>query len=86
MLRTPTLCHLYLRDHGKQCVFQKPEKAMISAPVQVCSLRECGGLNENGSHRLIRSGTIGRCGLVGRSVSLGMGFEVSSAQARLSVP
>ena len=35
-----------------------PKKAMISAPVQVCSLRECGGLNENGSHRLIGSGSI----------------------------
>jgi hypothetical protein len=45
----------------------------------------CGGLNENGSHRLIESGTISRCGLVGGSVSLEVGFEVSNAQARHSV-
>lgn len=30
----------------------------------------CGGLDENGSYRLIRSGTIGKCGLAGGSVSL----------------
>ena len=42
-------------------------------------------------HRSRRSGTIRRCvlvdrsGLVGGSVSLGMGFEVSNAQARPSV-
>jgi hypothetical protein len=44
----------------------------------------CSGLDENGPHRFIGSGTI-ECGLVGRSVSLEMGFEVSSAQARPSV-
>ena len=31
------------------------------------------------------SGTIGKCGLVGGSMSLGMGFEVSDAQARPGV-
>jgi len=43
----------------------------------------CGGLNENGPQRPIGSGTTGWCGFVGRNVSLGMGFEVSEAQARL---
>ena len=41
----------------------------------------CGGLKENGTHRPIESGTIRRCGLVGGSVSLGVGFEVSDNQA-----
>lgn len=45
----------------------------------------CGGLNENGSCRLIRSVTIGWCGLIGGSVTLGMGFEVSEAQAKPSI-
>jgi hypothetical protein len=34
-------------------------------------------LNENVPHRLIESGTIRRCGLVGGSVSLGVGCDVS---------
>jgi hypothetical protein len=50
-------------------------------------LQQCGGLEVNGSHRLryldaSGSGTtwtIRRCGLVGGSVSLGEGFEVSWA-------
>ena len=42
------------------------------------------GLNENGHHRLTESGTIRRCGLVERSVTLWMGFEVSDAHARPS--
>lgn len=43
----------------------------------------CGGLSENGPHRLIGNSTIRRFGLVGvvgfvgGSVSLGTGFEVS---------
>ena len=35
-------------------------------------------------HRFIGSGIIRRCDLVGGSVSLGVGFEVSNAQARPS--
>lgn len=35
------------------------------------SQAHCSGLSENGPHRLIESGTIGRCGLVGESMSLG---------------
>ena len=46
------------------------------------TIRDCGGLNENGSHRLLGSGTIRRCGLVGGSVSLWVGFEVLDVQAR----
>jgi hypothetical protein len=42
----------------------------------------CDGLNEYGPHRLIGSGTIRRCDLVGGSVSLGVSFEASTAQAR----
>ena len=30
----------------------------------------CGGLNENGPHRLIGSGTVGRFGLIGIGVTL----------------
>ena len=41
-------------------------------------------MNKNGPHSLIGNGTVGRCVLVGVSVSLGMGFEVSDAQARSS--
>ena len=33
-------------------------------------------------HRFIETGTIGRCGIVRGSVSLGTDFEVSEAQAR----
>ena len=43
----------------------------------------CIGLNENDPYRPIKSGTIRRCGLVERSVSQGVGFEVS-AQAKFS--
>ena len=43
-----------------------------------------GGLNKNGPHRPIGSGTIGRCGLAGGSVSLGVGFEVLEIQVRPS--
>jgi hypothetical protein len=39
----------------------------------------CGDLNENGVHRLIRSSIVRRCGLVGGSVSLVAGFEISNA-------
>ena len=52
---------------------------------------QCGGLNENGPHRLTRSGTIRRCVLVGvdvallEEVSLRMGFEVSDAHSRPNV-
>ena len=49
-----------------------------------------GDFNENGPQRLIGSGALRRCGLVGGNVSLGVGFEVSEAQARpdgsLSLP
>jgi hypothetical protein len=52
----------------------------------------CGGFKKNGSHRSIGSGPIGRCSLagvkcdlVGRSMSLEAGFEVSDAQAMPSV-
>ena len=59
-------------------------------------LEGLGGVNENGPHRLIYGclytrewhylrGTR-RCGLVGESVSLGVGFEVSEAHARHSQP
>lgn len=41
-----------------------------------------GGLNENVPHWLIRSGTTRGCVLVGRSVSLVAGFEVTDVQAR----
>jgi hypothetical protein len=30
----------------------------------------CGGLNENGSHRLLGSGTFRKCGFVGVGVAL----------------
>ena len=46
---------------------------------------ECGGLNENGSHRLIGSGSIRRCGLLGGNMSLEVGFEVSEAYVRPTV-
>ena len=49
------------------------------------SIQRRGGLKENGPstpHKLIGSGTIRRCGLVGRSVSLGVVFEFSDAQAQ----
>jgi hypothetical protein len=42
-------------------------------------------LNENGPHMPIGNGTTGRCGLAGGSVSLGVDFEVSDAQARPGV-
>jgi hypothetical protein len=42
----------------------------------------CGGLDENGSHRLIESGTVRRCGFVGGSVSLRVGSDVSNAQGQ----
>ena len=45
---------------------------------------ECSGLNENGPHRLIGTGNIRRCGFVGGSVSLGVGFVISEAQSRSS--
>jgi len=44
----------------------------------------CGGLNENGLHRLMER-SISSCGLVGGSVSLGVGFEVSEAHVSLSL-
>ena len=40
----------------------------------------CGGLNKNGPIGSRVSGTTGMCGLVGGSVSLGVGFEVSETQ------
>ena len=43
-----------------------------------------GGLNENGPHRFRRRGAIKKGSLVGGSISLGVGFEVSKAQARPS--
>ena len=46
---------------------------------------ECGGLNENVLYRLIGTGTLRRCGLAGKSVSLGVDFEVSDAQAGPSI-
>ena len=49
-------------------------------------------MSENGPHRLIGSGLTGRvallehrCGLVGGSLSLLVGIEISIAQARPSV-
>ena len=36
-------------------------------------------------HKLIESGIIRRCGLVGESVIVGAGFEISFAQDSLSV-
>lgn len=53
--------------------------------------RYIGGLKKNGRHRLVRSGTIRRCGLAGvvwlcwRKCHLGVGFEVSDAEARAGV-
>lgn len=44
------------------------------------------GLNENGPHMLIGSGTIGRCGLIGGRVSLEVGFEVSELSSSLIIP
>jgi len=46
------------------------------------SLRQCGDLNENGLHG---EWYYWRCALVGGSLSLREGFEVSEAQARSSV-
>lgn len=52
----------------------------------------CGGLNDNGPHRPMGSGTIRTyglvgyvcvCDIVGENVSLGVGFEVSEAQTRM---
>jgi hypothetical protein len=45
----------------------------------------CDDFNENGPLGFTGSGIIRSFGLVGGSVSLGVGFEVSEAQARLSV-
>jgi len=42
-------------------------------------------LNENGPHKLIGSDTLGRCGLVGGSVLMGVSFRVSEVQARPNV-
>lgn len=39
-------------------------------------------LNENGPHKPLVGSIIRRCGLPGGSVSLGVGLEVSNAQAR----
>ena len=54
---------------------------------------DCGSLNENDPHRLRRSGTIRKYGLFGIEMSLleevchwGVGYEVSNAQARPSIP
>jgi hypothetical protein len=44
-----------------------------------------GVLNENGTPRLTGSTTVRKSGLMGGSVSLRMGFEVSFAQVRPSV-
>ena len=53
---------------------------------------KCGGLNENGPHRLTWSGIIGGVSLRELGVALleevcymGVGFEGSEAQGRLSV-
>ena len=50
-----------------------------------------GSVNENGPYRLIGSGTIRRCGLIGVGVALlkevcqcGRGFVITEAQARPS--
>ena len=48
-------------------------------------MEECDSLNAIGPHGLIGNGTIRRCGLVGRNVSLGVGFEVSKVTAKPSV-
>lgn len=45
---------------------------------------ECGSFDKNGPHGLTASVTVRSCGL-GRGVSLGLGFEVSEAEARPSV-
>ena len=37
---------------------------------RVCNVVVCGSLNENGPHRLIDSGIIRRCGLLGVGVTL----------------
>jgi hypothetical protein len=47
------------------------------------TLRDCGGLNENGFHKLTGSCPIRRCGLVGQCVNVVV-FEVWGAQARPS--
>ena len=44
----------------------------------------CGGLNKNGPHLLIGSGTMMRCDLVRGNVSPGVGFRGSDAQAKPS--
>jgi hypothetical protein len=45
---------------------------------------ECDCLNENGLHRLIGSGTIRRCGLLGTGMGLlEWSIQVSNAQARV---
>ena len=53
-------------------------------PVLLIYLRHLWDFNENDLHRLIGSSTIRRCTLIGGSV-MGVGFEVSDAQARPSV-
>lgn len=49
------------------------------------SLRNCRDLNVNSLRRLLGSGTLGRCGLVGESMLLGEDLEVSKAQPRPSI-
>lgn len=45
----------------------------------------CDRLVENGPHRPIGGGTMRKCCLIGRRMSLGVGFKVSDAQARPNV-
>lgn len=56
-------------------------KGHISKNIWAAQISLCGGLNKNGPHRLIKSGTIRGCGLVGvdvafvgGSMSSGVGF------------
>ena len=57
-------------------------KVFIGLTLELGSYPGYGGLKESDPHGLIGSGTIRPRGLVGGSVSLGMGFEASEAQAR----
>jgi hypothetical protein len=45
-----------------------PESCPLTAIT--CANTHCGSLNENGPHRFIESGTIGRCGFVGIGMAL----------------
>ena len=47
-----------------------PRNIVMVIPQLSCPLISCGGLNKNGSHKIIGSGTIRGCDLVSISIAL----------------